>query len=148
MCFPQIGNLGLLEQHGFARNRLWSVDKDPSPLPPATNQSTVDLISKSTEEDLKTWPHRFELRLRISVSAGKLTLVLRVRNVDSKAFSFMFALCNYFFVSDISYSDKKAYGQSKLANILHANELSRRLEGEGANITVNSVHPGLIMTNL
>lgn len=102
MCFPQIGNLGLQEQHGFARNRLWSVDNDPSPFPPATNQSTVDLISKSTEEDLKTWPHRFELRLRISVSAGKLTLVPRVRNVDSKAFSFMFALRNYFSVSDIS----------------------------------------------
>ncbi|KAI4340091.1 hypothetical protein MLD38_024961 [Melastoma candidum] len=47
-----------------------------------------------------------------------------------------------------SYSDKKAYGQSKLANILHANELSRWLKAEGANITVNSVHPGLIMTNL
>ncbi|GAA0164385.1 dehydrogenase [Lithospermum erythrorhizon] len=47
-----------------------------------------------------------------------------------------------------SYSDKKAYGQSKLANILHANELSRRLQAEGVNITVNSVHPGLIMTNL
>lgn len=47
-----------------------------------------------------------------------------------------------------SYSDKKAYGQSKLSNILHANELSRRLQEEGANITVNSVHPGLIMTNL
>ncbi|CAA7398133.1 unnamed protein product [Spirodela intermedia] len=46
------------------------------------------------------------------------------------------------------YSDKKAYGQSKLANILHASELSRRLQEEGANITVNSVHPGLIMTNL
>ncbi|XP_024967907.1 short-chain dehydrogenase TIC 32, chloroplastic-like [Cynara cardunculus var. scolymus] len=46
------------------------------------------------------------------------------------------------------YSDKKAYGQSKLANILHANELSRRLKEEGANITVNSVHPGLIMTDL
>ncbi|XP_052175909.1 short-chain dehydrogenase TIC 32 B, chloroplastic-like [Diospyros lotus] len=47
-----------------------------------------------------------------------------------------------------SYSDKKAYGQSKLANILHANELSRRLKEEDANITVNSVHPGLITTNL
>lgn len=46
------------------------------------------------------------------------------------------------------YNDKKAYGQSKLANILHANELSRRLQEEGANVTVNSVHPGLIMTNL
>lgn len=47
-----------------------------------------------------------------------------------------------------SYSDKRAYGQSKLANILHAKELSRRLQEEGANITVNAVHPGLIMTNL
>ncbi|KAK9061476.1 hypothetical protein SSX86_018657 [Deinandra increscens subsp. villosa] len=47
-----------------------------------------------------------------------------------------------------SYSDKKAYGQSKLANLLHANELARRLKEEGANITVNSVHPGLIMTDL
>ncbi|EPS67280.1 hypothetical protein M569_07496, partial [Genlisea aurea] len=46
------------------------------------------------------------------------------------------------------YDEKKAYGQSKLANILHANELSRRLEEEGVKITVNSVHPGLIMTNL
>ncbi|KAM7263725.1 hypothetical protein ACFE04_001408 [Oxalis oulophora] len=46
------------------------------------------------------------------------------------------------------YSDKRAYGQSKIANILHANELSRRLKEEGVNITVNSVHPGLIMTNL
>ncbi|KAJ8753968.1 hypothetical protein K2173_001866 [Erythroxylum novogranatense] len=47
-----------------------------------------------------------------------------------------------------SYSDKRAYGQSKLANILHARELSRRLQAEGANITANAVHPGLIMTNL
>ncbi|KAF7804558.1 short-chain dehydrogenase TIC 32, chloroplastic [Senna tora] len=47
-----------------------------------------------------------------------------------------------------SYSDKKAYGQSKLANILHANELSRRLQEEGVNITANSVHPGVIMTPL
>ncbi|KAK4478576.1 hypothetical protein RD792_014062 [Penstemon davidsonii] len=47
-----------------------------------------------------------------------------------------------------SYDDKRAYGQSKLANLLHANELSQRLQAEGVNITVNSVHPGLIMTNL
>ncbi|CAL5193931.1 unnamed protein product [Lathyrus oleraceus] len=46
------------------------------------------------------------------------------------------------------YSNKKAYGQSKLANILHANELSRRLQEEGVNITANSVHPGIIMTPL
>ncbi|KAK8685386.1 hypothetical protein V6N13_041389 [Hibiscus sabdariffa] len=46
------------------------------------------------------------------------------------------------------YGSKRAYGQSKLANILHANELARRLQEEGVNIMVNSVHPGLIMTPL
>lgn len=46
------------------------------------------------------------------------------------------------------YSEKKAYGQSKLANLLHSNALSRKLEEEGVNITVNSVHPGLVTTNL
>lgn len=43
----------------------------------------------------------FELRIRISISPGKLTLIPRVRNIDSKAFSFMFALRNYLYVSDI-----------------------------------------------
>ncbi|KAL6552935.1 hypothetical protein OROGR_006777 [Orobanche gracilis] len=94
ICFPQ--------QAGFARIRLWSLDSSPSPLPPVTNQSSVDLILKSTEEDLKTWPHRFELRLRISLTAGKLTFIPRVRNTDNKGFSFTFALCNYLSVSDIS----------------------------------------------
>ncbi|KAK7245254.1 hypothetical protein RIF29_40091 [Crotalaria pallida] len=46
------------------------------------------------------------------------------------------------------YTNKRAYGQSKLANILHTNELSRRLQEQGVNITANSVHPGVIMTPL
>ncbi|KAM7531833.1 hypothetical protein LguiB_035243 [Lonicera macranthoides] len=41
-----------------------------------------------------------------------------------------------------SYSDKKAYGQSKLANILHANELSRRLQGAATTCYV-ALHPKL-----
>ncbi|KAM1824125.1 hypothetical protein ACFX13_023757 [Malus domestica] len=102
VCFPQFGNFGSLEQHGFAKNRLWSVDSDPSPLAPTNNQTSVDLILKSTEEDLKTWPRSFELRLRVSLNAGKLTLIPRVRNTDSKAFSFTFGLINYLYVSDIS----------------------------------------------
>ncbi|KAM1020813.1 hypothetical protein ACFX15_041239 [Malus domestica] len=47
------------------------------------------------------------------------------------------------------YSIFRAYFQSKLANILHANELARRLKEEGAEITANSLHPGAIVsTNL
>ncbi|KAE8055377.1 hypothetical protein FH972_012218 [Carpinus fangiana] len=46
------------------------------------------------------------------------------------------------------YNTLFAYGQSKLANILHANELARRLKEEGVEITANSLHPGAIVTNL
>jgi len=42
------------------------------------------------------------------------------------------------------YSSMKAYGQSKLANILFTRELSHRLEGK--NVTVNAVHPGVVRT--
>lgn len=40
----------------------------------------------------------------------------------------------------------KAYGQSKLANVLFARELAHRLQGTAA--TANSLQPGVIMTNL
>nr|WBO25876.1 glucose-6-phosphate 1-epimerase 1 [Dianthus chinensis] len=102
VCFPQYGNFGTLEQHGFARNRMWSLDDSPAPFSPATNSSTVDLILKPTEEDLKIWPRSFELRLRVSLSPGKLILIPRVRNIDNRSFSFMFALRNYLSISDIS----------------------------------------------
>jgi NAD(P)-dependent dehydrogenase (short-subunit alcohol dehydrogenase family) len=39
-----------------------------------------------------------------------------------------------------SYNLYTAYGQSKLANVLHAKELANRLEGTG--ITVYVLHPG------
>jgi len=47
--------------------------------------------------------------------------------------------------SEKEYVGKRAYAQSKLANILFTYELSRRLEGTG--ITVNALHPGGVITN-
>ncbi|KAG4396064.1 hypothetical protein GLYMA_19G104100v4 [Glycine max] len=81
-------------------NRMWSLDRDPSPLPPLDNQSFVELILKSTKVDLKT-PCSFEFRLRISLNADNLILIPQVRNTANKAFSFSFTLCNYLSVSDI-----------------------------------------------
>lgn len=44
------------------------------------------------------------------------------------------------------YDGWEAYAQSKLANLLHAQHLAKRLEGEG--ITTASVHPGWVRTKL
>jgi NAD(P)-dependent dehydrogenase (short-subunit alcohol dehydrogenase family) len=44
------------------------------------------------------------------------------------------------------YSGWKAYGQSKLANVLFTYELARRLEGSG--VTANCMHPGVVGTGL
>ncbi|AQK60284.1 apospory-associated protein isoform X1 [Zea mays] len=105
ICFPQLGNHGVLEQHGFARNRFWSVDESPPPFPVATSNCHVDLILKSSPEDLKIWPHSYEFRLRVALSPrGDLILTSRIKNIssDSKPFQFTFAYHTYFSVSDIS----------------------------------------------
>lgn len=46
------------------------------------------------------------------------------------------------------YSSWGSYGQSKLANVLFASELARRLQEEGSSVTAFSLHPGVIKTNL
>ncbi|XP_039025254.1 putative glucose-6-phosphate 1-epimerase [Hibiscus syriacus] len=104
ICFPQFRNCGSLEQHGFARNKIWTIDGNPPPLSPNDSQgkSFVDLLLKPSE-DLKCWPHSFEFRLRVSLAAdGNLTLISRIRNVNGKPFSFSFAYHTYLSVSDIS----------------------------------------------
>ncbi|PON75027.1 Glucose-6-phosphate 1-epimerase [Trema orientale] len=106
ICFPQFGGLGPLEQHGFARNRFWTVDTDPPPFPtPTYSKAYVDLILRPSEEDIKIWPHSYEFRLRVALGpGGDLMLTSRVRNTntDGKPFTFTFAYHTYFSVSDIS----------------------------------------------
>ncbi|EXB37336.1 Short-chain dehydrogenase TIC 32 [Morus notabilis] len=74
----------------------------------------------------------------------------RIVNVSSEAHRFT---CSEGIAFDkindkSSYKIMQAYGQSKLANILHSNELSRILKSEEVNITSNSVHPGAVATNI
>lgn len=74
----QLGNHGALEQHGFARNRFWSVDESPPPFPVATSNCHIDLILKLSQEDLKIWPYRspssYSLNFIIAVPDKKVSL--------------------------------------------------------------------------
>ncbi|KAM8731317.1 retinol dehydrogenase 12 [Acanthopagrus schlegelii] len=48
--------------------------------------------------------------------------------------------------SERSYDPMKAYGQSKLANVLFARSLAKRLQGTG--VSVFSLHPGVVQSDL
>jgi len=50
--------------------------------------------------------------------------------------------------SDAGFDRWRAYGRSKLANILFSNELARRLREAGSPVTSNAVHPGRVATQL
>jgi NAD(P)-dependent dehydrogenase (short-subunit alcohol dehydrogenase family) len=47
-----------------------------------------------------------------------------------------------------SYNPTRAYGQSKLANLLFTSELQRRLTAAGSPVTATAAHPGYAVTNL
>lgn len=74
----------------------------------------------------------------------------RIVNVSSEAHRFPYSEGIRFDRLNDSkgYSSWCAYGQSKLANILHANQLTKHLKDDGVEITANSLHPGVINTNL
>ena len=46
------------------------------------------------------------------------------------------------------YKRWRAYGQSKLANLLFCAELQRRLSAAGSTVLSNAAHPGYASTNL
>jgi WW domain-containing oxidoreductase len=78
----------------------------------------------------------------------ELTDTARVVMVSSDAHRRSFAEGIQFDNLDGSkgYSPMRNYGQSKFANILFANELAKRFAG--TKKTANSLHPGVIATNL
>ena len=84
-----------------------------------------------------------------------LTVLLRDRLVESAPARVVFtsSAAHYSATMDLDdlgfehgYSIMKAYGRSKLANVLTARRLAQLLEGTG--VTVTALHPGAIATNI
>lgn len=73
----------------------------------------------------------------------------RVVNVSSAAHrQGKMDFSNLQFENGKGYSPMKAYGRSKLANLLFTYELQRKLESSGSNTIAVAAHPGVAMTNL
>ena len=85
----------------------------------------------------------------VSLLQKTLSKEARITVVSSSAhrvFSYSDGIQFNNFSGNKNYNPRKAYGHSKLANLLFANELARRFQSTSQ--TANAVHPGVIRTNL
>ncbi|XP_076899258.1 short-chain dehydrogenase TIC 32, chloroplastic-like isoform X1 [Bidens hawaiensis] len=113
------------------------LSKDNIELQFATNHVGHFHLSNLLLETMKKTAHE-------SCKEGRIVNVSSRRHQFSYPEGIRFDQIN----SQSRYNALSAYGQSKLANVLHANELARRLKDDGVEITANSVHPGAIPTNI
>lgn len=81
-------------------------------------------------------------RLRRSAPA-RVVIVASRAHKDAKTIDF-----DALRQSTPSFAGMHEYSVSKLCNVLHARELGRRLEIEGAGVTTYSLHPGVIASNI
>ncbi|CAM3553015.1 MULTISPECIES: oxidoreductase [Saccharibacillus] len=81
-----------------------------------------------------------------------LPLLLRTTGARVVTLSSIAAKSGYIYFNNLDgrlgYSAMKFYGQSKLANLLFARELQKRLSAVGANTISVACHPGVSNTNL
>lgn len=71
----------------------------------------------------------------------------RIINVSSRAY--MRGTVNFDDLnSDKAYDPRLAYAQSKLCNVLFTRELAKRLPKDSKTVTVNTLHPGVVRTEL
>lgn len=114
----------------------FTLSKDNIELQFATNHLGHFLLTQLLLETMKRTSHEQNIEGRIV-------------NVSSEAHRFAYKGM-YFdqLNNESSYNPIYAYGVSKLANILHAKELTRHFKENGMNITANALHPGSIATNL
>jgi glucose-6-phosphate 1-epimerase len=95
VIFPQFGQFGPLQQHGFARNRRWTVV-------PTTNESAGRATLRLTDDDATRalWAHGFALTLDVAVHAATLSVTMTVLNTDVAPWAFTAAFHPYFAVAD------------------------------------------------
>ncbi|KAI3965221.1 hypothetical protein MKW92_044747 [Papaver armeniacum] len=109
----------------------FQLSKDGIELQFATNHLGHFLLTKLLMDKLKT-------------TAKKSGIEGRIVNMSSTTHRRLFVKEDSLLDLEIIHDPTK----SKLANVIHANELASVFQAEKANVTENSLHPGVIPTNL
>lgn len=115
----------------------FTLSKDGIELQFATNYLGHFLLTNLLLENMGTTAHK-------SGKEGRIVIVSSMSHGYTYQEGIRFDKIN----EKEGYNSFLAYGQSKLANILHAYELSNYLKEQKINVIVNSLHPGGIATNI
>ena len=94
VCWPWFGPKKGFPQHGFARNREWTVR--------STGDGELTLGLSDSDETRALWPHAFDLELTVVVGA-QLRMELRSRNSGVEPIEVGGALHTYFTVGAIDH---------------------------------------------
>ncbi|UMR31094.1 D-hexose-6-phosphate mutarotase [Massilia sp. MB5] len=103
VIFPQFGQRGNGQRHGFARTATWRLashaDGQPGIPAHAEFHLNQDDLAPAVKAD---WPYAFELRLRFTLRADALSMAFNVRNTGLDDFSFAAALHTYYALADFA----------------------------------------------
>lgn len=148
ICWPWFGadpdGLGRAN-HGFARDRLWTVRHTETLANGATR---VILSLQDDEETRKIWDYAFELAIAVTVSES-LDLELTSHNRDQRPMTITQALHTYFTIGDIQrvkvlglagldYIDKvdSTQQKSQIGEVTIQGELDRIYQHTPAHLTI------------
>ena len=93
VIFPQFGERGVYQRHGFARTLPWQF---------AGIEGDRAVFELRDSGRTAAWPHAFIARLRIALAATQLAITLEVENTGAHAFDFSAALHTYLRVDDLA----------------------------------------------
>jgi glucose-6-phosphate 1-epimerase len=93
VIFPQFGERGTLQKHGFARNLPWQFEG-------VQDGAAVFVLALDGRD--ATWPHACIARLHVQLEASRLHVTLAIENTGDAAFVFTAALHTYLRVEDVA----------------------------------------------
>jgi glucose-6-phosphate 1-epimerase len=89
-CWPQFGP-GAIQQHGFARNVAWHVDR--------MSDTSVSFTLEPNDYTKAIWDAPFKCTFTVTLEADQLDTKMHVENTGSEPWTFQAALHSYFTVS-------------------------------------------------